>query len=92
MFEAARPKGETAEFCEHGVQGLAPAGILFPHFLLLEKENGRDGRGELIQPTNYPWEGRAHHHENHSCSLYFLLFFRLQNSGITMQVFGVLSR
>jgi len=55
MFEAARPKGESAEFCEHGVQGFAPAGILFPHFLLLEKENGRDRRGELIQPTNYPW-------------------------------------
>jgi len=52
MFEAVRPKVESAEFCEQGVQGLAPAGILFPHFLLLEKENGRDRRGKLIQPTN----------------------------------------
>jgi len=47
MFEAARPEGESAESCEQGVQGLAPAGILFPHFLLLEKENGRDRRGNL---------------------------------------------
>jgi len=35
-------------FLRAGGLGLAPAGILFPHFLLLEKENGRDGRGELI--------------------------------------------
>ena len=66
MFEAARPKGESAEFCEHGVQGHAPAGVLFPHFLSLLKENGRDGRRELIKSTRYIRKGSAPRHDNFS--------------------------
>jgi hypothetical protein len=48
------------------VQGLAPAGVLFPHFLSLLKENGRDRREELIKPTRYPQKGGAPCHDNKS--------------------------
>jgi hypothetical protein len=53
------------------VQGLAPAGILFPHFLLLEKENGRDRRGDLRKSARFPRKGSALRHD---CLSYIITF------------------
>ena len=46
------------------MQGLAPAGALFPHFLSLLKENGQDRREGFIKSSRYPQKGGAPCHNN----------------------------
>jgi len=58
MFEAARPKGESAEFCEHGVnRGGAPVFDFFDYFLFKQKKV--IGMGEKKQITRQIIHGRA---------------------------------
>jgi len=44
MFEAARPKGESAEFCEPGCRGLPLPAFFSPIFFCWRKKMG--GMGE----------------------------------------------